>query len=229
MFFIIFHFTLQGSREQQALKTDERFWPILGGNTLRGIKDCILFPITKITQISGVKTLPFEIGAGASHVGMCTAEILDLKGNLVQTLNSQLNCVSGPKAMTVNLPMMECSHCILKVKVTATHRGPGLEEYFDSCLDVEIHVKNQPNQQPLQRESIPDVIPQPTLPTTTTTAKTTKNSRRKTCSKDNHGQRTCSLDKKQILVCDWTRWIKMDVASGTLCQQNGDQVLLVSE
>lgn len=132
------HFTLHGSREQAAINHNERFWPIRGGNTLRQIKDCLQFPPTSPRQLTPGSTvrLPFEIGGGASHVGMCTAELINpVTGHTVQ-IGTENNCVSRNQAMTITLPnCVHCSRCVVKVKVHATHI-PTAPENYDSCVDV---------------------------------------------------------------------------------------------
>lgn len=155
------HFTLHGSREQAMYSHNERFWPIRGGNTLRGIKDCLQMPPTtprSMTPGSSV-TLPFEIGGGAAHVGLCTAELVDSATGQATPIGQENNCVSRNQAMTVQIPSsVPCSNCVIKVRVHATH-VPTTPEDYDSCLDVTF---GQGSTQPIPTP-VPE-IPSPKTP-----------------------------------------------------------------
>ncbi|KAI9139008.1 hypothetical protein BKA69DRAFT_1040479 [Paraphysoderma sedebokerense] len=137
------HFTLVGSREQAKFgKLDnQRFWPIKGGNILRPVRDCLELPATKGKSVSaGTKmTLTFEVGGGASHVGMCKASLIDRQsGKVVNDLGSLKDCVAKGSAFPVEIPSNPgCTDCVIKTEVRATHIPVSPEDY-DSCVDINV-------------------------------------------------------------------------------------------
>jgi hypothetical protein len=132
------HFTLMSpapSREKQAYpSSNERFWPITGGGQLRPKLDCLQYPRGQVATAQPGQSLRlgFEIGNHASHVGLCTASLIDLGSGAVTDLGSESDCVSKQQAMDVKLPTKTCANCV------ATHLGAQSPEGYDSCVDVNI-------------------------------------------------------------------------------------------
>eukprot|EP00835_Amoeboradix_gromovi_P000296 NODE_10_length_47437_cov_0.363429.p14 type:complete len:295 gc:universal NODE_10_length_47437_cov_0.363429:19904-20788(+) len=131
------HFTLIGSREQAKWPaSNERFWPINGGATLRSVDDCLKLPASKPTVVpSGPYTIHWEIGNGAHHVGMCEAYLIDTKSGASEKIGEEDNCVSTKQALTVDLSKHSCTSCVIKATVAADHLVTSIENY-DSCMDV---------------------------------------------------------------------------------------------
>lgn len=137
------HFTLTGSREGVAFPSDNRrFWPIAGGGVLRPVLDCLQFPPNsspRTLQAGSSVRLPFEIGNGARHVGLCQATLINRDTGATTSLGSQPDCVNRQDAMDVQIPATAtCTNCVIKVKVVATHLGAAFPEDYDSCLDVSV-------------------------------------------------------------------------------------------
>ena len=131
------HFTLTGSREQGVWPSDNtRFWPISGGDVLRPEPDCLNLASREVVEVSGQHTFTYEIGDGASHVGLCEAFIV--KEGIETKLEEKMNCVADQQAMTVDLSNESCDACVVKIKVAASHMGPDTLEHYDSCVDVKI-------------------------------------------------------------------------------------------
>ena len=125
-----------GSREQSTYADNQRFYPVSGGATLRPVNDCMKLKAVAPKSIQpGSNTFAYEIGNGASHVGLCSAFLED--SGKETFLNTQADCISKYKAMTVDIPNVKCDSCTLKIKVAANHQISTIENY-DSCLDISI-------------------------------------------------------------------------------------------
>ena len=130
------HFTMIGSREQATWTGNQKFWPVDGGATLRPVNDCMQLQAVAPKAVQpGSNTFPYEIGNGASHIGLCSA-FLEEAGKETP-LNTELDCISNKQAMTVDIPNVNCDRCTLKIKVAANHQVTTIENY-DSCLDISV-------------------------------------------------------------------------------------------
>ncbi|KAI9146035.1 hypothetical protein BKA69DRAFT_1034967 [Paraphysoderma sedebokerense] len=238
------HFTLSGSREQAkfGLNDNQRFWPIRGGNTLRPVRDCLQLPAAqaKNVQPGSQMTLTFEIGNGASHVGMCKASLIDRStGKTVNSLGTLNNCVANGASLPIQIPSNPgCSQCVIKTEVTATHIPTNPEDY-DSCLDVNISggssSKEPPSRPvPSPSPSEPSVEPTPSLDITPG-----RGGRDETdplpvpgrnqvvtspggsgCDANDPGTPRCAGDQ-QYNVCVYGRSIPMQCPAGTKCKGEG--------
>ena len=139
------HFALSGSREMATYSDNVHFWPIAGppGTSLRPDGDCMNLKSVPVKTLQpGALSFPFIIGNNAAHIGLCSAY---LEENGKEThLNDQQDCVSQFNAMTVNIPSVQCTNCVLKIKVAADHLGPSLIEHYDSCIDINITGASSP-------------------------------------------------------------------------------------
>lgn len=135
---VLAHFTLSGSREQSAYAgSDERFWPIAGGNTLRSTTNCLDLPAIDPVDVSGTYTARFEIGNGASHIGLCKAFLVNPETGASEEVAEEDNCVSISASLDVDLSGKSCSGCVLRITVAADHMVTTIEDY-DSCIDVNV-------------------------------------------------------------------------------------------
>jgi hypothetical protein len=139
-----------------------RFSFTAAGGELRPILDCLSIPARPVTPLApgSQQSLAYEIGNGASHVGPCTAVLINLDSNQQTPLPDVTNCVSNLKAYPFTVPNVSCPKCVIKVSVRAEHLGPNNPEFYDSCLDVSIGGSGEPT-----APEAPAVPSTPTAPT----------------------------------------------------------------
>eukprot|EP00835_Amoeboradix_gromovi_P000837 NODE_31_length_32452_cov_0.352672.p17 type:complete len:239 gc:universal NODE_31_length_32452_cov_0.352672:32087-31371(-) len=227
------HFTMVGSREEAKWPySNERFWPVGGGATLRSVLDCNDLPAVAPKSIRpGVNVFPFEIGNHASHVGLCSAYLRE--GGKDIALNQESNCISTNQAMSVDIPNVKCDHCVLIIKVAAAHLGPQAIEDYQSCLDVNISGNSSPAK---YKSNIPVAAPpSPVIPSSIKVPATKEPSPPVGLSgplppsyPPPHGPNanayTCSNDGKAYIADGYT----MAMAQGTKCVQTSTGISVVA-
>ncbi|KAJ1505502.1 hypothetical protein HMI54_000773 [Coelomomyces lativittatus] len=219
------HFTILTpvrSRELQALPfSNEHFYPIEGGNTLRTVKNCLSFPKGEVAngQAGQTLTLKYLIGNGASHVGMCTAELYNSDtSQKIQDIGSLNNCMSKYQAMQVKLPDQACPHCVIRVKVIATHI-PWAPETYDSCMDISISGSTRNPYAYDSSVGIPKDTPSyevPSSPSPIYANYDPIDSSSNTCSLKKPYR--CEKGGKSMYECVHETWLHRPLAPGTLCK-----------